>query len=173
MPIELDAQRAAARPTVDLKMSLAASLTELPDGGGFVVDILANGVGAPVPLKAIAYLTKGSDFIEGEFPGSGLGDAVSGEGIAAGVKVLESTRTGLKLSKAVAAEGEIEVTVTPATPAVKLCSIPISVNSANDPALGTVLEFAVRMLSSVGDRVLGSAQLTLDTELTFNRIPRK
>lgn len=173
MPLNLTTSRPAAKPTVDSDITLSTVVSELPDRGGFVVDIIANGTGlTPTPLTVTASTQKDSDAIAGIFLGVNVGDAVSGTGIATATKVLEVNADNLKLSKAATADGTgVSLTFT-SPPGVKLCSLPIAINQANDPTLGTVLELAVKMVNSLGEKVLGASQLTLDTELSFNRIPR-
>lgn len=174
MPLNFTTSRPAAKPTVDNDIKLSAVVTELPNDGGFRVDIMADGPGlTPAPLTISASLQKDSDAVAGNFPTINVGDSISGTGIANGTKVIEVSADGIVLSKAATAEAtDMSLTIT--SPAgVKLCSLPIALNQANDPTLGTVLELAVKMVSSQGEKVLGTAQLTLDTELSFNRVPRK
>jgi hypothetical protein len=174
MPLNLTTSRPVARATVDSDIQLSATVSELADSGGFLVDITASGQGlTPPPFTITASLQKDSDAIAGIFPLVKVGDGISGAGVANGTKVLEVTADGLKLSAAATAD-KADTLLSVSPPAgVKICSVPIAINQATDPSLGTILELVAKLSSSQGEKVLGSAQITLDTELSFNRIERK
>jgi hypothetical protein len=84
MPLNITTSRPAAKPTVDSDITLSTVVSELPNNGGFTVDIIANGAGlTPDPLTITVSTQKDSDAIAGSIPNVKVGDAVSGTGIAA------------------------------------------------------------------------------------------
>jgi hypothetical protein len=174
MTIKIPTSRPVASPLNESEITYSAAVTELPNGGGWNVDVTASGAGLTAPPFTIAADTvNASDTLAGTFPGVKVGDGISGAGIPNATTVAQVNADNIKLSKAATADGTgVSLTVTPPAGAIKIASLPIVMTPAQSPEEGTVLEFTVKFVNSLGEKVLGSAKSGFDAELSANRVPR-
>jgi hypothetical protein len=174
MTIKIPTSRPVASPLNESEITYNAVVSELPNGGGWNVDVTAAGAGLSAsPFTISADTVNASDAIAGAFPKAKVGDGISGTGIPTATTIAEVNADNIKLSKAATADGTgVSLSVTPPAGAIKIASLPIVMTPAQSPEEGTVLEFTVKFVNSLGEKVLGSAKSGFDAELSANRVPR-
>jgi hypothetical protein len=175
MTTKVTVSRPVASPLAESEITFTGTVTEMPNNGGWTLDVIASGTGLNAPPFTISADTvNGSDTIAGTFGAVKVGDAIAGTGIPTNTTVAEVNTDNIKLSKAVTADGTgVSLTFTPPANGIKVASFPISMSPAQTPDAGTALEFSVKFVNSVGEKVLGTVASVLDTELSANRVPRK
>jgi hypothetical protein len=171
--MDFDVARPIADPFTRSKLAIAAELIETDTG--FTIELVAKGAAlAAAPFSIVATLTKDVQIINGSFPDVRVGDAVSGAGIDKDTTVTSVDADWIGLSKAIAADGaDIKLTLTPPKGGAKLAIIPLTLSQANDPQRGTILEISAEVQSSQPTQALGQASISIDQELTHNRVEGK